>query len=282
MSTTKRPRKPGELENRFNNQMDYLFRSCRAFDAGHENEAARIAATLRILLHQTKTSHALLAQLNYLSRLSFVDSGVRRDLLRLALNAGQPDDGSFLIESPSETGLVVAGFVNGRGKFVAPLVRNQFHPQDPRHKGIVSPRTFQDWWETPFIETTGGRTFSRKNLILIMANQDGGSHVDPEIDADFSDFCQDHHEVFAGLSNSEINPDELGNFFPNVEPLETNIVHASIRQVAYEVMCTVDDFFGSEWAIKTGHQTERPSIQPIFLPMSIRGFNSDENSQFEQ
>lgn len=42
-----------ELEEYWNDQLDYLKRSIDYFDQGHETEARRIANSLRIILHDT-------------------------------------------------------------------------------------------------------------------------------------------------------------------------------------------------------------------------------------
>lgn len=258
MQSNKRQRQPGELDNKLNNQMWHLFRSCRAFDAGQEIEAERIALTLRVLLHHNPShrSHALLAQLNLLNTMQFVDSGVRRNLLNQAITAHIIGDHKFIAGgSPADTGLVTPVIVNGIGKFIAPLRRNRFVETDFRANCIVPYREFKDWWETSFIETLSGREFSRKDIVMTMANQDGGGHVDPEIDAEFSDFCQDSH----GLA--------LGTNYDDMEPIEANIVHATIRQIAFEVMATLDDAKGTTWVETTGNIREKAQWfpQPAYM-----------------
>lgn len=53
-----------ELEEYWNDQLDYLKRSIDYFDQGHETEARRIANSLRIILHDTKMSRSLVKQLH--------------------------------------------------------------------------------------------------------------------------------------------------------------------------------------------------------------------------
>lgn len=45
-------------------QLDFLGRSAAAYDAGHADEAVRIATTIRILIHNTQSSTSLLKHLN--------------------------------------------------------------------------------------------------------------------------------------------------------------------------------------------------------------------------
>jgi hypothetical protein len=56
--------KKEELLNHLLEQYNFLISSCRIFDEeGKLSEAKRIAQVLRVLLHQTNSSHALFEQL---------------------------------------------------------------------------------------------------------------------------------------------------------------------------------------------------------------------------
>ncbi|MGQ3171063.1 MAG: hypothetical protein ACT6R9_10375 [Methylophilus sp.] len=253
MNKTKRPRPPGELDKKFHNQMEMLVTDCKAYDAGHEFHAESMAGRLRILLHHnpSKRSHALLQQIGLLSELSFIDSGIRKDRLIVAYSKTEAAEGGFTARpSPAETGLVIPCSMNGEWKFMAPLVKNRYIPEAALHSCIQSPTDFNDWWETPFIENSNEKIFSRKNIVTIMANQDGGSHVDPDIDADFSDLCQDFHNIMAGSEPESI------------KPIQTNIASATIRQITYELMATIDEKLGTKWAEKA--QSPRPGMR--YLP----------------
>lgn len=267
MPKNDRLRKPGELEGKFKNQMNHLVNSCRAFDFGQENEAERISVTLRILLHTHGKSQSVFTQLNLLKKLEFVDSGVRRELFNQAQNNSLKDQNLTLAGNwPSDTGLVIPGFdIKGKGKFVAPLVRNRYSVDSPIHSCIVPKRPFHDWWETPFIESSTGYTFSRKDIVMTMADQDGGAHIDPMIDANFSDFCQDYQ-------GAEFGPDS-----ENLSPAEANIVHASIRQIAFEVMSTLDDYLKSDWVMKTANGVTRKNVMILPFQFTLVGEEADDD-----
>ena len=53
------------------------------------------------------------------------------------------------------------GVVNGRRDHFAPV---------------------REWWTNPVMRDFEGRFFSRADLVLSVANQDGGAHVDPILD----------------------------------------------------------------------------------------------------
>jgi len=64
----------GDLIDRLKEQHDFLKQSCRSYDDGCENEAKRIAVCLRVLLHDTKNSRALLSQLNIKETTKFLNT----------------------------------------------------------------------------------------------------------------------------------------------------------------------------------------------------------------
>jgi hypothetical protein len=71
-------RKHSTLGDHLDRQIRYLRRSCAAFDSGHEDEAPRIAVSLRVLLHETKLSKSLLSQMGLISTLQFLDTALYR------------------------------------------------------------------------------------------------------------------------------------------------------------------------------------------------------------
>src|SRR4029450_11005057 len=54
--------------------MAFLRSSADAFDNGFEDEALRMAVALRVLLHDTESSHSLLSQLGAKDELRFADT----------------------------------------------------------------------------------------------------------------------------------------------------------------------------------------------------------------
>ncbi len=242
----KRPRSADEIKNSFNHQCDYLYRSCRAFDAGQENEALRLSTTLRVLLHQTPKSNSLLNQMNLLTSLAYVDSGARRASLIQVLNQQAPAGMVYNFDI-ADTLLVFSSVIGDEIKFIAPLMRSRFVTADPKHAAVVPTRSYKDWWEDRFMEVTNGHAFSRKDIVLALANKEGGTHLDPDIEIKFDDLYQDNLGTEAGTDSIP---------FQKVKP---NIAYATVRQIAYEVMATFDDHFGTDLIEKTQKSSDRPA-----------------------
>src|ERR1700674_2152843 len=52
-----------DLFNHLQRQLDFIGRSCDAYDRGYADEAIRIAQQVRVMTHQTRNSTSLLTQL---------------------------------------------------------------------------------------------------------------------------------------------------------------------------------------------------------------------------
>ena len=85
----RRPRPPHRLVQDLALQMEFLRRSCWSYDDGFEGEACRLAVALRVLLHNTDRSAALLTQAGLLTETTlFADSSQPIDPENLLPNPG--------------------------------------------------------------------------------------------------------------------------------------------------------------------------------------------------
>lgn len=153
-----------DLNGHFKEQLEFLKLSAEAFDNGFEGEAKRLAVTLRVLLHDKNSSVSLLSQLG-LKSVKFFDTSMR-------------PKGKIL--GPYE-GIVLKMFGSRSAKYVAPLDDYPPLPQELLEKGVGIYIDFLDWWTMPIIIDGQCNQFNRKELILDLANKDGGAHVDSHI-----------------------------------------------------------------------------------------------------
>lgn len=189
-----------ELEEHLRNQVGFLRVSGESYDSGTPSEAVRLAVVIRILVHGTKASHSLLGQLGLKESLRFIDTA--------------PQWEGEMMPRLSRTILSTSG----SARFV------------PRLDNLVMPpveKAFVDWWNFVVMADEDGNEFSRRILVLALANKDGGTHVDPELWAEY-----------AALSRSG----SLGWVIVDADggrPWLENPVPASVRQIAYEVERTL-------------------------------------------
>jgi hypothetical protein len=196
-------------------QIGFLERSNALFDNGHLGEALRMATSVRVLVHQTRMSHALINQLGLENNLRWVDT------------AGVPRPGNLL----STSGLTHVKMSTGTDPeyvamlgFFPPTMLTKSGQQITRGSRIP----FDDWWTNTVIKDAEGTEFSRRAMVLALANKEGGAHVDPTADADYAALAKSNA---LGWSVS------IGDEEPR--PMAQDPVPPSMRQISYEVLETL-------------------------------------------
>jgi hypothetical protein len=96
--------------------------------------------------------------------------------------------------------------------------------------GPPKPRGFGAWWNAVVIIDQNRAKFTRKDLVLTLSNKEGGAHVDPELDSRFAALIKDHSMGWTFESTDKEEP---------IEAIEL----ASVRQIAHEVLLTLDTAF---------------------------------------
>jgi tetratricopeptide (TPR) repeat protein len=143
------------FNEQFERQLNFLARSCEAFDVGYSDEAIRIAVSLRVLLHDTANSTSLITHLGA-QPLKLLSTVRRRSF----------DPSVFAYDGVTRwTG---AGPVAKLGLGVEP-------EEVP----------FQEWWKQVLYIPRQGVSITRRTLVLTAANKDGGAHVDASLTPDY-------------------------------------------------------------------------------------------------
>ena len=120
----------------------------------------------------------------------------------------------------SHHGLVGLKIGNSEGSYFAPLGERM--PDSP-NKYVF----FPNWWNKVVIVDSKKSQFSRRELILALANKDGGGHVDAMLD-----------DKYANLSRNN----SIGWIFSNgtVDAPMEGVELFSARQIAFEVSASID------------------------------------------
>ncbi len=196
-----------ELRAHLDEQLEFLRLSSKSYDSGFTGEAKRMATTIRVLVHDTPKSISLLKQLN-LKNGKFFSTSIKES----TLGSGQQRVGSY------------AGLV---GVFVGRNVSSYVPYLDETPSGITGYIDFDNYWnETIFIDNKGNK-FSRKDIVLSVADQDGGSHVDPILDKKYANLSRQN-------SMGWMSGDDQGHWV-SVKGVEL----AAIRQIAHELLRTL-------------------------------------------
>jgi len=201
-----------ELLGHLKDQINFMVASAISFDNGFEGEAKRLANAIRILVHDTSRSTALLTQLRKMNTL-FYDSA-------------SPFDPRNPITSNCLT-MIRASKKEGEplvGDYVAPLDR--ISPSRSKDKKVG----FGRWWNrTTMYKDKEGNVFNRRDLVLAVADKEGGAHIDPKLDEAYTKLSR-----FNSLGWKVYVQGKAKDF-------RNSPVLPSIRQIAHEVLKTLRD-----------------------------------------
>ncbi|QRR13687.1 hypothetical protein GJG85_09790 [Burkholderia sp. MS389] len=231
-------RSKAEIQNALRSQLALLAKSCREFDEGDRDEIVRIAQALRVILNSNgRDNVSLVAQLGE-NQARFIDTAARFSETNLLTYAG-------LIRVRID--------VSPDSQTMRPLP--VFDNQLGHSRKLVR---FADWWNIfPVIRDNTREKFTRRQLVGWMANEDGGSHVDPGLTAAYHRLSRTNA---LGHVLSIPGSDEI--------PL-LGAVDATIRQIAHEVLRTFQRRH-PEWLHGVRYEmymTSTPPDEPIAASM---------------
>lgn len=209
---SERKRSQQELEELLNEQLQFLESSAKAYDDGFEGECKRLAVTIRVLVHDTRTSHSLLSQL------------ARKDILFWDTELPQMTGNQM-----THGGLVFVALGEKETKYIPML-------DDVPHKRQID---FDKWWGASVFIDDQKSPLSRKDLVLTASNQDGGAHVDPSLNEKYARLSKDN-----SLGIMKSGPEGLSPM-PGPE-------RAAIRQIAHEVIKSLKPGYEKKIKYDTG------------------------------
>jgi len=200
------------LKDKYEEFLDLLTVLCDSYDSlNKEVLALPISTAIRVLVHDKGRNISLLTHLG------------KKDIEYLSTNHKAQNENVHL-------GLVrrinvgVKNGVGGEAKYW-PLCNEKYFPM-PASKSSLS---FGEWWETEIIFSSSGSCLTRKDLVLSVAEKDGGAHYDSKVEQKYDAF----RHAWSGGST-------LVGIESGIERGYDNIpIYPAIRQIAYELLCTL-------------------------------------------
>ncbi len=232
--TDKVPQTTEQLQEQLREQISFLEKSATMYDEGDSSEAKRLAHTLRVLLHDSETSYSLLGQLDLKSNPFW--------------STAQPFDPMNIMPY---CGLVQI-CLTGSGAYYMPFLDQLPH-------GSAKQVDFTTWWsEVVFIDKHKTQ-FNRRDIVLFLSDQDGGSHVDPALDPGYSRLSRQESLTFSlsvrGKKVLLVNPER-----------------AAVRQIAHEVLKSLKLGYAKVLPAKKGAvMLANPSLRPGGPPSTPPG-----------
>jgi hypothetical protein len=144
-----------ELQEHLADQLWFLDSSVISFDNGFDGEAKRLATTIRVLLHDTRYSKSLLGQL-----------GMK--------NQSYWDTATGWEENEVFDAMLVLKHYDGKTATYRPVLDRTIKP--------MLQCDFETWWNRSVFIDKNKNVFTRKDLVLTVADQDGGAHIDPALE----------------------------------------------------------------------------------------------------
>lgn len=191
-------------QRKLREQLQHLVNSSAAYDRGHKSEAIRIATVIRVLVHDTASSTSLLSHLK------------AKGVLILSTITGRPD--------------AAMKFFHGMG-----MAREHADGQRELIPSFDLPLTktlipADSWWtQTVFVLETG-EVLTRKSIVLAAANQDGGAHVDLQLNAGYRALASD------GAAGTYARDTGVGYVSASASDLHL----VALRQMGYELLNSPD------------------------------------------
>lgn len=188
-------------------QIYFLKRSSENYDQGYTVESKSLASHMRTLVHDTNSSTSLLIHLRVKLKMKFFNTAIP--------------------ETPFGLCGITTTTAGGGETFYNPPLDNL---SEIRLRNPWVP--FKVWWEDMKVLSDGKNRFSRKDLVLALANKDGGSHVDDKLPKAYTELTR--------LNSLNVyHQEEQSGELVNVIGVEM----ASIRQVAFELLASLEKQF---------------------------------------
>lgn len=211
---TKIKQHPDELKKQLREQFRFLQKSALEFDKGDESEAKRMATSIRILLHD-KRSESLLSILGIKDKIKFLNTASAYNPDNLLSHFGLAE-----INLCSNNEKTSAQYKARLDEFIKILGHEDW-------------QSFKSWWEMIVIADRNKNKFTRKDIILNIADTDGGAHVDREINKEYADLSRNNSMNWSLVSDSSGKKD--------VSPIMA-IELVSVRQITYEVLLSLKEY----------------------------------------
>jgi len=185
---------------------------CKCYDKEEQDIIAlSISTAIRVLIHDTDRSTSLLKHLNKKNR-KFISSNVTAPKNKIHLG---------LVRR------INVGVNNGKGGEAKywPICDERYFTMPDEYKLL----NFEEWWATEVIFQSSSSALTRKDLILSVANKDGGAHFDVEVEKKYDDF----RHSWSGGSTLVGSKSGTRRGYDNIP------IYPAIRQIGYELIKTL-------------------------------------------
>lgn len=172
---------------------------------GNREFYKQLSVNIRVIFHQTKASHSILNQLEIESKIQMISTSSKYNPSNLM----------------PHTGLIT----------LTPL--SDFANYSPkRDTSIINFLNYHQWWDEEIVMSNNGeKLWTRKKLVIEVANKDGGGHIDPNVPIDFYNLSYKNALGWKFVKGSDDSGEDMENPIP-----------ASLWQIGFEILLSIDRF----------------------------------------
>lgn len=179
------------LSEKLEEQRHLLDKSIKEFASGDLAEAVRLAIAMRVMVHETGGSKPLLGQLtpNYL-QLKILD--------RKPMKEEKPPPGT---QSAVIMSVPISVHISDKGVFI----NSKLDVED------YEPSILGKWWTRPCLILPGLGGLTRREIILGLADKEGGAHVDVNLSPRYRQLIESK-QLQIGWNNEGVTPLNLSRY----------------------------------------------------------------------
>lgn len=220
-----------DLKEQLNNQIKLLNKNINDYDSGFNESAITISTICRIILHDTNNSKSLLTNLNIKKDLKFVTG----------INSYMP---SNMVPFSKNVGIK-----NTIKKDTSQLT---YYSITPKYKQIFNTISvdFDLWWNEIILRDSDHNLYTRKQIVLFVANKYGGAHIDNKIPDYFYNLEKNNKMGWKAIINNKTYPAENSPLFPLLRTigfdlllsLDTSLtcIYKTLNKIPMTI-CTIQD-----------------------------------------
>lgn len=188
----------------FQMNIQSLQSSCDTYDQGNEFAVMDMATRLRVLLHDKNRNVSLFTHMG-IKELPFVDSAKEIDVENILPQS------CLIYMAPDEE-----------------FTYFKCYPILDKNSQKLVP--FDSWWNQ-IVYSDSEKQFTRSDIVMHIADQDGGAHSDSKISMDYYSFSRKGNGI---ITQYMVDGQPVGE-----SKYLDNLHFASLRQIAFEVLETL-------------------------------------------
>jgi len=205
-----------EFIDNFKEQVKFLKKSCEDYDNGDESEIKRISVCLRNLLKDKNRDVSALSHLKEKEKINFWDSSTKSGGVSNYIINNMRNCTVWVMDI--YMGLVIKEISGNNGTYKYNFKPLFYKPSWQKQDYLP----FLNWYEQVIYYDSTGSSLTREDLILSIAEQDGGNHFDIKLNNKYYQFKQKNSLKL--------------NVNGRIVVFENNPAFSSVRQIAHEVL----------------------------------------------